>query len=319
MKFSIYAAAIAGGSLFASTVASPVRPGRSGLQRTATKMEARGLSKEEKERLKYFHEPGEGDVMGHYDARYFKGVVADDERTDTQLHMIRAYLDFFRQEGLDTWIAHGTLLGWWWNGRRLPWDWDMDTQVSGATLAFLGERYNQTHHKYVSDDGSVKREYLLDVNPMARERERGDGMNIIDARWIDLRNGLFIDITGLSETHPDTAPGVWSCKNYHRYHTSDLYPMRETVFEGVIAKVPYSYDKILIQEYQEKALVVTEFQGHAWDPNRKEWLKTAEQIEKDRQDAEKRKQEEEERRKKEEKKKEEEQKKSAAEEGEGDR
>ena len=87
-------------------------------------------------------------------------------------------------------------------------------------------------------------------------------MNIIDARWIDLRNGLFIDITGLSETHPDTNPGIWSCKNYHRYHTSDLYPMRETVFEGVVAKVPYSYDKILIDEYQEKALVVTEYEGH---------------------------------------------------------
>lgn len=137
----------------------------------------------------------------------------------------------------------------------------MDTQVSDATLTYLGQHYNQTHHKYTSEDGKVKREYLLDVNRMIHERERGDGMNVIDARWIDLTNGLFIDITGLSETHPDTAPGVWSCKNYHRYQTSDLYPMRETMFEGVPAKVPYSYDKILKEEYQQKALVVTEFEG----------------------------------------------------------
>jgi hypothetical protein len=36
---------------------------------------------------------------------------------DTQAHMMRAYLTFFRDKGLDTWIAHGTLLGWWWNGK----------------------------------------------------------------------------------------------------------------------------------------------------------------------------------------------------------
>jgi len=55
--------------------------------------------------------------MGHYDARYFHGVVSDDERNSTQLHMIHAYLNFFNEKGLDTWIAHGTLLGWWWNGK----------------------------------------------------------------------------------------------------------------------------------------------------------------------------------------------------------
>jgi hypothetical protein len=57
------------------------------------------------------------ETLAHYDQRYFSGIVSDEERTDTQLHMIRAYLDFFRDQGLDTWIAHGTLLGWWWNGK----------------------------------------------------------------------------------------------------------------------------------------------------------------------------------------------------------
>jgi hypothetical protein len=57
------------------------------------------------------------DILGHYDSRYFKGVVDYDTRTDTLHHMIRAYLNFFRERGLETWIAHGTLLGWWWNGK----------------------------------------------------------------------------------------------------------------------------------------------------------------------------------------------------------
>lgn len=148
----------------------------------------------------------------------------------------------------------------------LPWDWDIDTQVSGSTLKYLGEHWNQTHYDYVSNDNPpVKRTYLLDINPASIERERGNGNNIIDARWIDTRNGLYIDITGLSETHPDDQPGVWACKNYHRYHTTDLYPMRETMYEGVIAKVPYAYDRILTQEYEEKALVLTDYQGYVSD------------------------------------------------------
>ncbi|KAI9831213.1 MAG: hypothetical protein M1819_005141 [Sarea resinae] len=228
---------------------------------------------EEPKDTKYFHEPGGDDLLGHYDVRYFKGVVTYEERGDTLEHMIRAYLNTFRELGLETWIAHGTLLGWWWNGKMLPWDWDLDTQVSGTTLAYLGQHYNRTKHRYVPEGSKVAREYLLDVNPWIWERERGDGFNVIDARWIDTRNGLFIDITGLSETNPDISPGVWSCKNYHYYKTKDLYPLRESVFEGVPAKIPYAYDLMLAQEYQHKALVLTTYEGHRWDPDARAWVR----------------------------------------------
>lgn len=305
MRLSAYTVVIAGAALLGQTIAAPVEARGAVAQHVEEKRIERreDLSEEQKEALKYFHEPGAGNQLGHYDRRYFKKIVSDEERTETQLHMVRAYLEWFREKGLDTWIAHGTLLGWWWNGKRLPWDWDLDTQVSDATLTYLGEHYNQTTYKYRSEDGKTEREFLIDVNPMIVERVRGDGMNIIDARWIDTTNGLFIDITGLSETHPDSAPGWWSCKNYHKYQTSDLYPMRETMFEGVVAKVPYAYDKILKEEYQEKALIVTEFEGHKWDTQQLLWVKTPEQAERDRQDEaqraeERKKQEEEEERNK---------------------
>lgn len=105
----------------------------------------------------------------------------------------------------------------------------------------------------------MRRQYLVDVNPWIWERVKGNGMNVIDARWIDTRNGLYIDITGLSETRPETHPDVWRCKNEHDYKVTDLFPMRETMFEGVFAKVPYQYDKILMEEYHESALVNTNF------------------------------------------------------------
>lgn len=87
-------------------------------------------------------------------------------------------------------------------------------------------------------------------------------MNVIDARWIDVRNGLYIDITGLSEAQPFAKPGIWSCKNYHNYLVEELYPMRTTMFEGVEAKVPYAYDKILTEEYSQSALISTQFNGY---------------------------------------------------------
>ncbi|OJD29015.1 mannosylphosphate transferase [Diplodia corticola] len=230
---------------------------------------------------KYFHEPGGDDVLGHYDVRYFDGVVSDEERKTTIRHMTRAYLTWFRKQGLETWIAHGTLLGWWWSGRMLPWDWDVDTQVADRTLAYLRLNHNRTRVHYKAADGSdVERTYLLDVNPYSEERVRGNGMNIIDARWIDTSNGLYIDITGLSETEPDENPGVWACKNNHRYYTGDLYPMRESTYEGVPALIPYAYDKILIQEYQEKALTATEYEGHHFSSEQRLWLKEPEDPEK---------------------------------------
>ena len=121
-----------------------------------------------------------------------------------------------------------------------------------------------TTHKYTfrgSDGTEETREYLLDINPNLKSRVRGRGLNVIDARWIDIRNGLFIDVTALSETTPRVQPGIWSCKNYHRYRTRDLYPLRETIFEGVPALVPYSFDKILTQEYSARALTSTLYEG----------------------------------------------------------
>ncbi|KAI0855481.1 LicD family-domain-containing protein [Xylaria cubensis] len=252
---------------------------------------------------KYFHEPGWDNESGHYDSRYFRGKVPYEQHRPALRHLVRSYLTTFKTLGAETWLAHGSLLGWWWNGRIMPWDYDLDVQVSVATLSFLGERYNRSMHEYEyevdeeeenetflfdtttaetkleridlrSSNGSdsdnnervatttkVKKTYLLDINPHYSAMTKGNGANIIDARWIDMSNGMFIDITGLREREPERAPGVWSCKNNHRYLTSELWPLRRTEFEGVEAWIPYSFDKVLTDEYGAKSLVVEEWAG----------------------------------------------------------
>jgi phosphorylcholine metabolism protein LicD len=214
---------------------------------------------------KYFHEAGGDEVFGHYDNRFFKGLVEYDDHSDSLKHLIRSYLTTLNKHGVETWLAHGTLLGWWWNGRIMPWDYDLDVQVSSPTLYWLGKNLNHTKHnyEYVNRNGTTTtKQYMLDVNPYHINFNHGDGQNVIDARWIDMSNGMFIDITSLAERDPQRAPGIWSCKNYHRYRTIDLYPMRQSEFEGVPATVPYSFERILTEEYGMKSLVITEWEGY---------------------------------------------------------
>ena len=212
---------------------------------------------------KYFHEPGGTDDLDHYDARYFQGSVEYNQHRISLENLVRSYLTIFDGLGVETWLAHGTLLGWWWNGKIMPWDYDLDVQVSTTTLYYLGKNYNRNEYSWEHADPAtgkpMTKKYLLDINPHHIDLTRGDGMNIIDARWIDISNGMFIDITALAERDKGNRPGIWSCKNHHDYRTRDLYPMRESEFEGVPALIPYEFEKILAEEYGMRSLVMTEW------------------------------------------------------------
>ena len=98
------------------------RPGdvandRSGEHREFNAQDSTLSLKAYEDSVKYFHEPGEDDLLGHYDTRYYKELLSYEDKRDAQVRMIRAYLNTFHTKGLETWIAHGTLLGWWWNGK----------------------------------------------------------------------------------------------------------------------------------------------------------------------------------------------------------
>lgn len=225
---------------------------------------------------KYFREAGYNLELGHYDHRYFKDKIPYEEHRFVLRDLIRSYLSAMNMFGVETWIAHGTLLGWWWNGRIMPWDYDLDVQVTNSTLQWMGENLNRTTHEYNytnPDTGDfLTKQYFLDINPHHVDLDRGDAMNIIDARWIDVANGMFIDITGLREREADR-PATWSCKNKHRYNSQDLWPMRITEFEGVRTRIPFNFEKVLIDEYGTKSLVTEEWSGHRWNADIKTWVK----------------------------------------------
>ena len=144
--------------------------------------------------------------------------------------------------GVETWVVHGTLLGWWWNqkvchhllirgyskcscsgGQILPWDSDLDLQVREETIYYLARHYNMTEYQFSLPGRSSDNKYLLEINPHYKTRGTEDKLNVIDARWIDTQTGLFIDISTVRKNWTAIEEGVEGalmCKDKHHYLVS---------------------------------------------------------------------------------------------------
>ncbi len=54
----------------------------------------------------------------------------------------------------------------------------------------------------------------------------------------------------------------------------NLFPLRDTTFEGMPVKVPFAYTEIIKEEYGEMALTQTNFEHHAWNEQSLLWEPT---------------------------------------------
>ena len=219
---------------------------------------------------KYFHE---STFHIHYDGRFAGKPLNHDERRNRLAALMRTYLSFMKSIGAQTWLMHGTLLGWWWNRRILPWDSDLDVMISEKSIDHLAAYHNMTVHKYRCELEQVC-SYLLEINPHCRNGSV-DVDNTIDARWIDMDVGLFIDVTTLRRNLTARAEGnadAVMVKDEHHYLYDDIYPLRETMFEGVPVNVPYASPGILIDEYGAEALSTVGYQTHRFDSREDEWV-----------------------------------------------
>lgn len=94
----------------------------------------------------------------------------------------------------------------------MPWDSDIDVQMTNSTVHMLASYYNMTIHSFhISDD--EKRDYMLEVNPKYKDPSYDDFLNVIDARWIDIETGLFIDITAVRPHQ--SKKGIMCSKDQH--------------------------------------------------------------------------------------------------------
>jgi hypothetical protein len=142
------------------------------------------------------------------------------------------------------------------------------------SMAFLHNYYQLYVFHYNHPNIPGGRDYMLEINDQFSEYNDYDKFNAIDGRWIDMQTGIFIDITAVrpdEEMRRKGQPGALRCKDSHRYNETDIFPLRDSTFEGVDAKIPYEYTLLLESEYSNRALTQDEFEHHKFNKDTLEW------------------------------------------------
>lgn len=251
----------------------------------------------EKAPPKYFSEARifENVLGDHYDWRFFNGIQLGSNEQVTTLHkMVRVWLSFCRMTGVTTWLAHGSLLSWYWNGIAFPWDNDVDVQVPIRDLEKLSINFNQSLVVEDPNDGFGR--YFLDCGTFITLRGHANGNNNIDARFIDIDTGLYVDITALAVS-ADKAPErydyllpddflrdlhsskdvndqmrVYNCRNRHFSHLSELSPLVRSYAEGEVAYIPKRYSDLLTTEYKDNGMLQKYFRSRLFMPQLRLWV-----------------------------------------------
>lgn len=225
-------------------------------------------------RLKFETDDPIKDGGWHYEWRFFNGALRyqkDDWNEDELLirekilldRILRNWFRFANEKGIISWIAHGPLLSWFWDGLLFPFDEDIDIQMPAEELTRFSKLYNQT--LVIEDITEGFGKYLIDCSTFIHHRTKTENENHIDARFIDIDTGSYIDITGLgisTDPAPDKykeiiekaeAEGnpkpVYNCRNAHFYSYDELSPLKFTMMGGVPLYVPHKITELLNDEY----------------------------------------------------------------------
>lgn len=227
---------------------------------------------------------------------FFNRYISDRERQSVLHHMIRVWFQLMETYGYTSWINYGNLLGWKFNGLNMPWDTDIDVQMPIVELDRLAMNLNQT--LIIENPRFGNARYWLEISPSYIRQ--GNGKNHIDARFIDIHSGLYIDITGLSteemipepatttatttkgevnqsnEDENDVAASSSSiavhCKNWNWHKLNELLPLKQAFFEGSSVYIPNNVSTILLNKYGDDALSDYKFHNHIYYPDISMWI-----------------------------------------------
>ncbi|RLV84013.1 Protein MNN4 [Meyerozyma sp. JA9] len=214
---------------------------------------------------------------------FFKRFIGDRERQSVIHHMIRVWFQFAESNNIPSWINYGSLLGWSYNGVNMPWDTDIDVQMPIRHLDRLGREFNRSIIIENPRYGNGK--YYLEVAPTYTAQ--GNGRNFIDARFIDINTGLYIDISALAHTNfkppkklfkglenvEDLKAMTVHCKNWNWHTLDELLPLRHTYFEGGEAYIPRNVSRILTRKYGKTSFTTkNRFKNHNYQKDIRLWV-----------------------------------------------
>jgi phosphorylcholine metabolism protein LicD len=214
--------------------------------------------------------------LHHYTFPWVKQIISPKERTVVVHHLVRSWFKFCEQAGVVSWFNYGNLIGWYRNSRNMPWDNDVDVQLSISDMDILGKNWNNS--LIVENPEVGDRMFWFQTNPYYMQQKDNQ---FIDARFIDVKSGIYIDISALWHSGRDP-PGefkdiekkesLYHCKHYNWFSHDEIFPLRRTLYEGAQAYAPNKYDAILMKFYGEKSKSATNNYDHNWQPDIGVWV-----------------------------------------------
>lgn len=214
---------------------------------------------------KYFHEAGKG---SHYDKRFFIHEIPINDKKKILMTLLKEFVQMLKPTEIKSILMHGGLIGWAWNKKLLPWDQDIDLCLLYDDLDKLNNIQNEVQYD--------RSKFLLDINPNFTNRNsknkhhsENKEQNRIDARFIDKKTGLYIDITALFDMNLE----YFITKCPHKYKKVDILPLREDKVDGIDVFVPNNTPAVLIQEYGKNVLASSEYKEWKFNFNKGVWEK----------------------------------------------
>ena len=191
----------------------------------------------------------------HLDYRYSKSNITLSEIHETLIFLLDNFSKYCEKNYIKPIIMHGSLIGYYFNQKILPWDDDIDIILDENSVKNL-----------VNSEHNINDDILIEINKNYKNRSKLDFNNRIDARIISKINGVFIDITFFYSNNHDEI----QAKDGHIYSKSDIYPLKKTKFENSVVYVPFNIKNCLIREYGKKVLN-NSYENYIFDTVTKKW------------------------------------------------
>lgn len=224
------------------------------------------------------------DYQASYDWRFFKKVLDLKRHRAALHHTVRAWLSLTNNLGITTWLDEDSLVSWSFNGMILPWEDTVNFKLPASDFQKL-ITYN--YSLIVEDPLVGSGAYLLDITPNFLERARlndpTESPDTIDARFIDIKTGVYLELNGLMfsdaevpadlvrEHGEQTGSDYVNAADGKFYHLTDLLPIKRTLFEGNLANVPGNALKLILHS-NIHAMESKEFENYKYQDHLRLWI-----------------------------------------------
>lgn len=215
--------------------------------------------------------------------------------------LIRGWIHFSRIAGVNWWLTHSSLMGWYWNGFHLPFENRATAQVPIGDLFDKLIPHNQSIiFDYKDSTTGHYGSFFLDINPFSinagNDADGKNKVNLVDARFIDMSTGLVLDISASRAFKPDGGKkGIHRELNlgdqkkvkkmieeskfntvlYDKEHNftplEEVLPLVPVHFDNELAFIPSHYSKILSDD-SDKSLTRSSKSGFKFRSLFKLWI-----------------------------------------------